>query len=177
MRMTDLTAALIRPQIHELPLKVTKLNQNYTWLADKLEAITPKGSVIVPPRLDAREGMVGSSLQFEPSPTMFDQEAVQRIVTSCNNKGVKVAWFGRPGFLNFTSTHRHWQYEAFMGAEKEDKPDLSKTTAMQKNLCDLPLYHTMTWTEEDFQLIADIVQQAVNDELEKKELDSIRMKS
>jgi hypothetical protein len=36
---------------------------------------------------------------------------------------------------------------------------------MQKNLCDLPLYHTMTWTEIDFQLIADIVQQAITDEL------------
>ena len=81
---------------------------------------------------------------------MFDYEACQRIITQCNNRGVKVAWFGRKDFLNFTSTHRHWQYEGFMGAEKHDKGDLSKTIAMQQNLCDVPLYHTMTWTEEDF---------------------------
>ena len=55
-----------------------------------------------------------------------------------------------------------------MGAVKEEKPDLSNTTKMQANLCDVPLYHTMTWTEEDFQLIADIVQEAITDEISRK---------
>lgn len=157
-RMTEVVAALVRPQLHTLDTKVAKLNQNYRDLLQALSAVLPSGAVKVPAR-SPREGIVGSSLQFELNPAQFGPEAVARVVGALNDRGVKVAWFGRPEFLNFTSTFRHWEYTGV------DCGELEQTARVQQNLVDVGLYHTMTWTNQDFELIGKIVQEVVTEEL------------
>lgn len=175
MRMTDLVAAIVRPQLKTLSVKIAKLNYNYYTLQEHLESITPVGAIVVPPRAGPNEGVVGSSLQFQINPNLFDLNACDRIVAKLNNLGVKVAWFGRPAFLNFTSTHRHWSYATQSTTPSPSSSsslltttkvlDLPMTTAMQERLCDIALYHTLTWTESDFIQISQITQSVIDDEL------------
>ena len=72
---------------------------------------------------------------------------------------------------------RHWKYAfgplpgetpaaAAGEAAREAPPDeaarlLPRTAEMQRFLLDLPLYHTLTWTGEDFETICAVVRDVV----------------
>ena len=101
--------------------------------------------------------MVGSSLQFAvPSYSFADME---RFCGLCKARGVPVAWFGRGQWLGFTSTAKHWEY-----SRSGDEPVcLPQTEQVLKCLVDLPLYHTATWQDQDFEHIAAVLCQAIDD--------------
>jgi len=65
------------------------------------------------------------------------------------DRGVKLAWFGCEKVNGFTSTHKHWQYVP--------TGELDQTNLLLHNLFDIPLYHTMSWTNQDFTTIAEIL--------------------
>lgn len=136
---------------------MARLNENYRWLAGGL-ARAP--GVAVPARL-VKEGLVGSSLQLALTFDGCDERACEAVVRELNGRGVKTAWFGRPAWLGFTSTARHWRYASAGGGGAEAATALPQTAAMQRFLLDFPLYHTMTWTEADFELVASIIRDVV----------------
>lgn len=104
MRMSNLVAALIRPQLSELPDRISKWHRSYKILCEHLSKVD--GIQIT--HRDPREGFAPSSLQF----LLVDmpRERVPRFVDECRQRGVHIKWFGNRETDGFTERLEHWQY-------------------------------------------------------------------
>ena len=123
MRMTNLAAVLLRPQLRSLPERVAGWNERYTRLADGLRALPG----VRLPRRHRAEGFVGSSLQF-----FVEDLSPGRADTFCalaDGLGVHVKWFGAPLPVAFTSNYRRWAYA--------ERPALPRTDAVLARLFDI----------------------------------------
>jgi len=158
MRMTNLVAAVLRPQLPLLHERNKRFNHHWQVLASDLR----KSVHIDVPVRDPREGMSASSLQFRLPE--FPYACISRVVDRCVSHGLKMAWFGRDRWQGFTSTAKHWQYMGF------DAKSLTKTFEVLDKLCDVPLYHTNSWDDEDFRLIAKIIVIVVEQEAARGDL-------
>ena len=144
-RMDNLRAAILRPQIAQLPKQVARWNARYETLEQGLRG-TPGLRVIERP--DA-ERKVGSSIQFllPDWPT----GAVQDLVARCAARGVELKWFGAPEPAGFTSRYDSWRY-----APSEAMP---ATDAVLAGLVDMRV--PLTFSTEDCALIARIIRSEV----------------
>ena len=104
MRMTDLTAALLRPQLALLDGWVAAWNAAHDRLGEGLAGIPH----LLPIRRDPRESYVGSSFQFRVEG--LPAEAVARFVAEAKAHGVYLKWFGAPRTAGFTSRYDQWGY-------------------------------------------------------------------
>jgi len=143
LRMTNLAAVLILDQIPNLPNKVNLFNKHYEILEHNLG----KCEHFVFPGRQPEESYVGTSFQFRLKTS--DYTMLQQYQRNTLARGVKLAWFGCDDVAGFTSTHKHWQYVP--------SGDLSQTDLLLHNLFDLPLYHTMSWSDDDFHTISEII--------------------
>lgn len=150
-RMTNVTAALIRPQLHAVAPRVEAFNRHWGILAHGLR----QHPLVRLPERDEREGMVASSIQF--SVPSFDPLRMDKFIGLCKARGVPLAWFGRQQWLGFTSTATHWEYA------NQSKPSLPQTEEVLRCLVDLPLYHTSPWADKDFEQIAAVLCRALDD--------------
>jgi len=122
MRLTNLAAAVLRPQLRSLSDRVAGWNSRYARLADGLAGLP---GVELPDR-PAAEDFVGSSLQFFldlPAP------AIEAFCAEADSLGVHVKWFGAPRPAAFTSAHQHWRYAG--------RQSLPATDAVLSRLCDI----------------------------------------
>lgn len=144
-RMDNLRAAILRPQIAQLPTQVARWNARYDTLEQGLRG-TPGLRVIERP--DA-ERKVGSSIQFllPDWPT----GVVQDLVARCAARGVELKWFGAPEPAGFTSRYDSWRY-----APSEAMP---ATDAVLAGLVDMRV--PLTFSTEDCALIARIIRSEV----------------
>ena len=71
-----------------------------------------------------------------------------------------MAWFGREQWQGFTSNHTHWHYAH---KDSSNLDSLPLTTAVLASLMDIPLYHTATWEDSDFELIGQIIGEEIID--------------
>ena len=78
MRMTDMTAALLRPQLRELETWIGIWNRSYACLEASIAAI-PK---LRPIARGPREAYVGSSIQFMVEE--LDRSAIEHFVAQTN---------------------------------------------------------------------------------------------
>ena len=101
MRMSALSAALLRPQLELLPGRIRTWNERYSQLAGLLADVP---GVRLPVR-PSKEGFVGSSIQFDLS---HDDRA--GVVHAAADRGVPLKWFGAEEPLGFTSRFDHWGY-------------------------------------------------------------------
>jgi len=143
LRMTNLAAVLILDQIPNLPNKIELFNKHYQILEFNLG----KSPHFVFPERLPEESYVGTSFQFRLNTSNYD--CLQEYQRKTLERGVKLAWFGCTDVNGFTSTHKHWRYVPSC--------DLNKTDLLLHNLFDLPLYHTMSWDDQDFQTISQII--------------------
>ena len=123
MRMTNLTAALLRPQLKSLPARVTAWNERYDRLAQGLRGVP---GIRMPHRPD-QERFVGSSLQFFVDD--LSQEQARMFCESADTLGVHIKWFGAAVPTGFTSDYRSWAYA--------QRPDLPQTNAVLARLFDI----------------------------------------
>ncbi len=144
MRMSNLAAALLRPQIALLPERGERWNRVYAQLEKALE---PTPGLALPKR-DPREAFVPSSIQFSLD---LPAEKMQKFVDECALRSLYVKWFGLPKPIAFTSNYGHWHYIA----EQEPMPQ-SMTVLSQL----LDLRTPLTLTPHDCELIGKIVQTA-----------------
>jgi dTDP-4-amino-4,6-dideoxygalactose transaminase len=122
MRLTNLAAAVLRPQLRSLPARVAAWNSRYDRLADGLAELPDVRLPVRPPA----EEYVGSSLQFFvdlPAPD------IARFCAEADSLGVHVKWFGAPRPSAFTSAHQHWHYAG--------RQTLPETDAVLDRLCDI----------------------------------------
>jgi dTDP-4-amino-4,6-dideoxygalactose transaminase len=124
MRMSNLTAALARPQIGFLAQRAETWNARYQKLSDGLSKIQ---NIRLPQRSE-REEYVMSSIQFSLkglNPSEMDQ-----FLDACAARGVFIKWFGRDKPVGFTSVHEHWGYV-------EERQELPQSARVLSEVCDM----------------------------------------
>ncbi len=148
LRMSNLQAAILRPQLRSLDRQVARWNQRYAILEEGLNQIT---AIRVPPR-STREQFVGSSIQFTLKNLSRDQMA--RFIDECDQRGIRIKWFGWQEPKGYTSSFESWQYISPM-------PDLPQTKEVLDAMCDMRI--PLTFSTEDCQTIAAIIKEVLND--------------
>jgi dTDP-4-amino-4,6-dideoxygalactose transaminase len=148
LRMSNLVAALIRPQLADLDRQCRRWNQRYELLETELAGIDH----IRVPRRHAKEGYVGSSLQF--SLTDVDPPAVEAFLKTCAERGVEIKWFGAKEPNGFTSSWESWEYI-------RDRPSLPRTRKTLDFLCDIRI--SLTFSLEDCRTVAAVIRQVTNE--------------
>jgi len=144
-RMDNLRAAILRPQLADLPAQVARWNDRYDTVNAGLEN-TPGLQRIERP---AGETMVGSSIQFLlPN---WPEAAVTDFVARCHAKGVELKWFGAVDPVAFTSRYDSWRYAP---AQK-----LPQTDHVLAGLIDMRL--PLTFSLSDCAQIARIIRAEV----------------
>ncbi|WP_415182925.1 DegT/DnrJ/EryC1/StrS family aminotransferase [Phaeovulum sp.] len=103
-RMDNLRAAILRPQLADLPVQIARWNALYRTTEDGL-AGTPGLALIIRP---ASETFVGSSIQFRLPD--WTGERITALLGRTAARGVDLKWFGAADPVAFTSRHDSWRY-------------------------------------------------------------------
>ena len=140
-RMDHLRAAILRPQLADLPRQVARWAERYQTLEAGL-AQTP--CLHVAPRPDA-ETYVGSSFQFTLPGASANH--IRDFVARCAARGVELKWFGADAPVGFTSRHSHWGYVS--------PQQLPNTDRILSGLLDMRV--PLTFSVEDCALIVRII--------------------
>lgn len=144
-RMDNLRAAILRPQLADLPRQIDRWNALYRTMEAGL-ADTPGLRLV---RRPAAESIVGSSFQFLlPN---WGAAAVLAVVARCLARGVELKWFGAAEPVAFTSRHDSWRY-----APAQSLPQTDRVLA---GLIDIRL--PLTFDTDDVALIARIIRAEV----------------
>ena len=141
MRMSNLAAALLRPQIAQLADRGRRWNHIYATLERELT----KTECISIPLRNAKEEFVASSIQFTLN---LKPHQIEMFLKECNSRGLYIKWFGTPNPIAFTSNYEHWHYLS-------SKPDIPHSKAVLDQLMDLRT--PLSLTDEDCVLIGKIV--------------------
>lgn len=144
-RMDNLRAAILRPQLRDLPRQAERWNARYAVLAEGLRNLPG----LELPHRPAAEGFVASSFQF----LLLDRPAseVQGFLAACAARGVELKWFGGAEPAGFTSRYDSWRYVTTSPMPATDRI-LAGTIDMR-----LPL----TFSEEDCATIARILRDEI----------------
>lgn len=136
LRMQNLSAAVIRPQLPEVARRVAQGRANHDWVADRLNG---SGLLTVPPALP-QESRAPDSIQFNLAGDWSDDEA-RDFQKSAKRRGVSVQVFG----LSDGNARAYWNWQ-FLGPV----PDLPRTRAMLMRACDVRLPARLTEAELDY---------------------------
>ena len=144
-RMDNLRAAVLRPQLRDLPKQAARWNERYAVLAEGLANTT---GLRLPNRPE-KETFVASSFQF----LLLDwpKPAVADVLARCKARGVELKWFGGAEPVGFTSRYDSWRY-----APSTPMPDSDRVLA---GIIDLRL--PLTFSTDDCALIARIIKEVV----------------
>ncbi|WP_291862093.1 DegT/DnrJ/EryC1/StrS aminotransferase family protein [Bradyrhizobium sp.] len=146
MRMTALAAALLRPQLHELPRRAARWNA----IHDRIAAGLARSQAVRLPFRRDDERYSATSVQF--SLVGFDTAEIAAFLARTRARGLPIKWFGADAQTGFTSAPRHWAYAGEQG-------ELAETHAVLAGLCDIRTPVSMTDGECD--LAAEIVREAI----------------
>ena len=134
MRMSNLSAAVVRPQLSEVPRRVRDGRANHDYVAARLNA---SRWLDVPPPLP-KELRAPDSIQFNL--LGFSDEETRAFAAETARRGVGVQVFG----LSDDNARAFWNWR-FLG----ETPDLPKTRSMLMRACDARLPARLTRSELD----------------------------
>ncbi|RYG89329.1 aminotransferase class I/II-fold pyridoxal phosphate-dependent enzyme [Loktanella sp. IMCC34160] len=143
LRLNNLSAAIIRPQLDELARRVADGRRNHDHVAAALNA---SPWLEVPEKL-APEERAPDSIQFNL--VGMDDMATRRFAAAAEAKGVKVQVFG----LSQDNARAYWNWEFL-----PEKVELPRTRAMLMKACDVRLPARLTL--EDCDAVATILTDA-----------------
>jgi dTDP-4-amino-4,6-dideoxygalactose transaminase len=146
MRMTALAAALLRPQLTELPRRIARWNQ----IHDRIAASLARSQFAHLPQRDPREAFSATSVQF--SVPGFNAGEMRQFIENAAARGLPIKWFGANAQAGFTSAPRHWQYA---GAQT----GLEATHRVLATLCDIRT--PVSLSDDECDLIGAIVREAL----------------
>jgi dTDP-4-amino-4,6-dideoxygalactose transaminase len=141
LRMHNLSAAVIRPQIPEIPRRVRRGRENHDYLARLLNG---SPHLAVPPPLMPEE-RAPDSIQFSLVGDWTDAEA-RTFEAAATKRGAPLQIFG----LSPDNARAFWNWQFL-----PEIPELPKTRAMLMRTCDLRLPARLGRAELDF--LADAV--------------------
>lgn len=140
-RMDNLRAAILRPQLADLPRQCARWNALYRVLEAGLAA-TPGLRLIARPEAEA---YVASSFQFLlPG---WPAGKVRALLSRAAARGIELKWFGAAEPAGFTSRHDSWRYAPAQS--------LPRTDRILAGLIDMRL--PLTFSEADASCIARIL--------------------
>ena len=140
LRMSNLSAAVIRPQLPELARRVTDGLANHDYVADRLST---SPYIDVPAPL-APERRAPDSIQFNLQG--LDEAEIRQFAQAAEARGVKVQVFG----LSDDNARAFWNWQFI-----RDLPELPQTRAMLMRACDVRL--PVALTRDELDAIADIL--------------------
>jgi dTDP-4-amino-4,6-dideoxygalactose transaminase len=147
LRMSNLAAAVIRPQVKTLDERIAKYNARYYKLAERLESAVGE-HLSIPKLVPEVSLMVHDSLQFNLD-KKFTPEMIEQFLQECGEHGLPVELFGhKSNARNFVN----W------GFAPADVP-LPKTAEMLSRACDVRL--PLMWDDEDFDDMADVLIESI----------------
>mgnify|MGYP001155098115 CR=1 FL=1 len=146
LRLSNLSAAIIRPQLPELPRRVRDGRRNHDHVAARLNG---SAHINVPAPL-AGELRAPDSIQFNLVGLTDAQTPAFSAASTA--RGLKVQIFG----LSTDNARAFWNWQ-FLG----DAPDLPKTRAMLMGACDVRLPARLSLSDCD--VIADVLLDAMQD--------------
>jgi dTDP-4-amino-4,6-dideoxygalactose transaminase len=141
MRMSNLAASLLRPQISQLANRGERWNHIYAMLERELS----KAAHVTLPLRGAKEEYIASSIQFTLN---LMRPQIERFLKECDARGLYIKWFGSTAPVAFTSNYEHWHY-------LDKKPNIPKSMGVLNQLMDLRT--PLSLTEDDCILIGKIV--------------------
>lgn len=144
LRMHNLTAAIIRPQIPVLAEKITQYEQRYNQLVDILATVE---NIFIPSPLE-KVKRVNDSIQFNL--VNFTIQQVKEFLRQTKERGIKIQIFGQKDNARY---FKNWKYSF------EDLPALEKTEQIISLACDLRL--PLLLNTEDINLIGYIIKDVV----------------
>lgn len=147
LRMTALAAAMLRPQLAELPRRARRWNEIHDRIAAGLKRCR---HAFVPQRAGGDQVFSATSIQF--SALGFSPSDMEAFLALAKARGVPIKWFGAERQIGFTSAPRHWRYAGDQGA-------LEATHGVLASLCDIRT--PVTLTDEECDLIGEIVRDAL----------------
>jgi len=147
LRMNNLSAAIIRPQLGEIARRVRDGRANHDYVAARLNT---SPWLQVPDKL-APEDRAPDSIQFNT--VNLTEDETRAFAAAAADRGVKVQVFG----LSTDNARAFWNWQFLPG----DRPDLPKTRAMLMKACDARLPARLTKAELD--MIADALLLAAQD--------------
>jgi dTDP-4-amino-4,6-dideoxygalactose transaminase len=147
LRMSNLAASVIRPQICTVDERIELYKQRYDTLTDKLN-LAVEDHLSIPRLTPEVTVMVHDSLQFHLD-KKFTPEMVQKFLQECGDHGLLVELFGhRSNARNFVN----W------GFAPADCP-LPKTAEMLSRACDVRL--PLMWEDDDFDDMANVIIESI----------------
>jgi dTDP-4-amino-4,6-dideoxygalactose transaminase len=147
IRMSNLAAAVIRPQIKTLEPRIEKYNRRYNTLVDKLESRVGD-HMYIPQLTPGVTRMVHDSVQFNLD-KKFTPEMLQEFLDECSAHGLPVEAFGhKSNARNFVN----W------GFAPADDP-LPETAEMLTTACDCRM--PLMWEDEDFEDLGNVLIESV----------------
>eukprot|EP00529_Nitzschia_sp_RCC80_P023631 CAMPEP_0113462406 /NCGR_PEP_ID=MMETSP0014_2-20120614/12071_1 /TAXON_ID=2857 /ORGANISM="Nitzschia sp." /LENGTH=462 /DNA_ID=CAMNT_0000354259 /DNA_START=260 /DNA_END=1648 /DNA_ORIENTATION=- /assembly_acc=CAM_ASM_000159 len=153
LRMSNLAASVIRPQIKTLEPRIEQYNGRYVDLVAKLES-TIGDHIYIPQLSEGVTRMVHDSIQFNLH-EKFTDEMVQEFIDECGSHGLPVELFGhKSNARNFIN----WKFAP------HTQP-LPQTAEMLKRACDCRM--PLMWDDSDFDDLANVIIESVESVLTK----------
>jgi len=143
VRMSNLAAAVIKPQMKTLEDRITKYNTRYAKLTAAVEERCGE-YLSIPQNTPGVTMPVHDSLQFNLSHDITDEQ-VQEFLTSCADHGLPVELFGHK------SNARNFVNWGFAPAEEP----LPMTAKMLSRACDVRM--PLMWDDSDFDDMANVI--------------------
>jgi dTDP-4-amino-4,6-dideoxygalactose transaminase/SAM-dependent methyltransferase len=151
MRMSGLTAAVLRPQLADVDKKVSEYNDRYNKLVRHL---THLDCIEIPPPL-SKAIRAGDSLQFNM--TGLNMRQTEEFIKAASERGIKIQIFGRGDNARY---FRNWLYSF------EEFPDLSQTEEIISSACDIRL--PLSFNADDINQIGWIIKDILYNLLRRK---------
>ena len=151
MRMSNLTAAVLRPQLTLIDKKTAGYNDSWNRLARHLSHLD---CIEIPPPL-SKAIRAGDSLQFNLIGLSSAQ--TEEFIRETSERGVKIQIFGRGDNARY---FRNWRYSF------EEIPELSQTEEVISSACDIRL--PLSFNADDINMIGWIIKDALYGILRKK---------
>lgn len=154
VRMSNLAAAVVRPQVKTLEERIKKYNSRYAKLTASVQERV--GAYLsIPVNTPGVTTPVHDSLQFNLSHDITDEQ-VQDFLEECANHGLPVELFGHK------SNARNFVNWFFAPA---DEP-LPMTAKMLSRACDVRM--PLMWDDKDFDDMADVICESLLSVVEKR---------
>eukprot|EP00526_Cylindrotheca_closterium_P012992 CAMPEP_0113618022 /NCGR_PEP_ID=MMETSP0017_2-20120614/9110_1 /TAXON_ID=2856 /ORGANISM="Cylindrotheca closterium" /LENGTH=441 /DNA_ID=CAMNT_0000527493 /DNA_START=64 /DNA_END=1389 /DNA_ORIENTATION=- /assembly_acc=CAM_ASM_000147 len=156
IRMSNIAAAVIRPQIKTLEPRIELYNKRYNALTAKLEAAVGD-HLYIPQLTPGVTRMVHDSVQFNLD-HKFTPAMVEEFLKECGDHGLPVELFGhKSNARNFVN----WGF-----APAEDP--LPETAAMLTTACDCRM--PLQWDDEDFEDLGNVIIESIQSVLAKHDM-------
>jgi dTDP-4-amino-4,6-dideoxygalactose transaminase len=163
LRMSALAAALLRPQLAELPQRAARWNAIHRRICLGLA----RSQNVRLPQRSPDEDFSATSVQF--STVGLETADMNVFLGRAKSRGVPVKWFGAERQAGFTSAPRHWAYAGEQGS-------LEATHRVLSNLCDIRTPVSMTDDECDLaaKIVCEALDEAVFAASERAKADRVR---